>query len=96
MDYHAGVREQVRKLTKARQLWVDDAAFDDVALMAARQGAGDSFITRHNLRREKPEVLINLAMQEGQVHSPRPGKTVYTGAPAGNVKKSELSGWCTR
>ena len=79
LDFHAGVRERVRKLTKARLLWVDDAAFDDVALMAARREAGDSFITRHNLRREKPEILINLAMQKGQAHSPRPGKTVYTG-----------------
>ena len=25
-------------------------------------------------------LLINLAMHEGQVHSPRPGKTVYTGS----------------
>lgn len=80
LDFHAGVRERVRKLTKARLLWVDDAAFDDVALMAARLKAGDSFITRHNLRREKPEVLINLAMKEGQAHSPRPGKTIYTGS----------------
>jgi hypothetical protein len=48
--------------------------------MAARHNAGDCFITRHNLRREKPEVLINLAMQEGQAHFPRPGKTVYTGS----------------
>ena len=79
MDFHAGVRLRVRKLTNARLLWVDDAAFDDGALMAARLKAGDSFITRHNLRREKPEILINLAMQKGQAHSPRPGKTVYTG-----------------
>jgi hypothetical protein len=79
LDVHAGVRSRVRKLTKARLLWVDDAAFDDAALMTARTQAGDSFITRHNLRREKPEILINLAMQEGQSHSPRPGKTVYTG-----------------
>ena len=80
LDFHAGVRSRVRKLTNARLLWVDDAAFDDGALMAARLKAGDSFITRHNLRREKPEILINLAMHEGQVHSPRPGKTVYTGS----------------
>lgn len=79
LDVHAGVRSRVRKLTKSRLLWVDDAAFDDAALMTARTQAGDSFITRHNLRREKPEILINLAMQEGQGHSPRPGKTVYTG-----------------
>ncbi|QLA13167.1 IS1380 family transposase [Desulfolutivibrio sulfodismutans] len=79
LDFHAAVRERVRKLTKAHLLWVDDAAFDDVALMAARLKAGDSFITRHNLRRERPDVLINLAMQEGRAHSPRPGKTVYTG-----------------
>ena len=24
--------------------------------------------------------MVNLAMQEGQAHSPRPGKTVYTGS----------------
>ena len=80
LDFHAGVRSRVRKRTNARLLWVDDAAFDDGALMAARLKAGDSFITRHNLRREKPEILINLAMHEGQVHSPRPGKIVYTGS----------------
>jgi hypothetical protein len=80
LDFHAGVREHMRKLTKAHLLWVDDAAFDDMALMAARLKAGDSFITRHNLRREKPEILINLAMLEGHAHSPRPGKTVYTGS----------------
>jgi len=80
LDFHDGVRKRVRKLTKARLLWVDDAAFDDAGLMTARRNAGDSFITRHNLRREKPEVLINLAMKEGQAHSPRPGKTLYTGS----------------
>lgn len=79
LDVHAGVRSRVRKLTKARLLWVDDVAFDDAALMTARTQAGDSFITRHNLRREKTKIFINLAMQEGQSHSPRPGKTVYTG-----------------
>lgn len=79
LDVHAGVRSRVRKLTKARLLWVDDASFDDVALIAARHQAGDSFITHHKLRREKPENLINLAMKEGQSHSPRPDKTVYTG-----------------
>ncbi len=35
LDFHAGVRERVRKLTKARLLWVDDAAFADECLMAA-------------------------------------------------------------
>ncbi|QLA20670.1 hypothetical protein [Desulfolutivibrio sulfoxidireducens] len=88
LDFHAVVRVRVRKLTKAHPLWVDDAAFDDVALMAARRGAGDSFITRHNLRREKPEVLINLARREGHAHSPRPGKIVYTGC----IRQEELSG----
>ena len=52
---------------------------DDVTLMAARHQAGENFITRYNLRREKPENLINLVMKEGQSHSPRLGKTVYTG-----------------
>ena len=78
--YHEGVRQRVCKLTKARLLWVDDAAFDDATLMAARHAAGDGFVTRHNLRKEKPEVLIELSRREGRTHCPRPGKVVYTGS----------------
>jgi len=81
LAYHEGVRQRVRKICKhTRLLWVDDAAFDDVALMAARQKAGDVFLTRHNLRKESPDALIALAKQEGRPHSPRPGKTVFTGS----------------
>jgi len=76
LAYHEAVRLGLRKLVKhARLLWVDD-----VALMTARQEAKDAFITRHNLRKESPEVLIALARQEGKPHSPRPGKTVYIGS----------------
>lgn len=80
LDYHEGVRQRVRKMVKAHLLWVDDAAFDDARLMAARHKAGDGFITRHNLRKEAPEVLIKLAKQEGRAHSPRPGKVIFTGS----------------
>ena len=81
LAYHEGVRQRVRRISKhTRLLWVDDAAFDDVALMAARQKAGDSFLTRHNLRKESPDALVALAKQEGRSHSPRPGKTVFTGS----------------
>ena len=85
LAYHEGVRQRVRKVVKhARLLWVDDAAFDDASLMASRIEARDSFIVRHNLRREQPEVLINLARQEGGAHSPRPGKVVYMGSTIRN------------
>ena len=81
LAYHEGVRQRAREIIKhARLVWVDDAAFDDASLMASRLKAGDSFITRHNLRRESPEVLVSLARQEGNAFSPRPGKTVYTGS----------------
>lgn len=59
-------RELARKLTTARLLWVDGASFDNVAFMATRFKGGDSCVTRHHLRREKPEKLINLTMQKGQ------------------------------
>lgn len=81
LAYHESVRRRVRKIAKhTRVLWVDDAAFDDAALMAARQKAGDVFLTRHNLRKESPDVLIAIAKQEGRAHAPRVGKTVYTGS----------------
>ena len=80
LDYHEGVRQRVRKATKAHLLWVDDAAFDDAKLMLARQKARDGFITRHNLRKEAPDILIELAKQEGRAHSPRPGKVIFTGS----------------
>lgn len=87
LAYHEGVRQRVRKVVKnARLLWVDDAAFDDASLMASRREAGDSFIIRHNLRREKPEILIKLAMEEGRPHSARPGKTVFTGSTIRELK----------
>ena len=41
-----------------------------------RRGRGPGTASsRHNLRREKLEGLINLALQEGLAHSPWPGKT---------------------
>ncbi len=80
LDYHEGVRQRVRKATKAHLLWVDDAAFDDAKLMLARQKARDGFITRHNLRKEAPDILIELAKQAGRAHAPRPGKVIFTGS----------------
>ena len=55
--------------------------------------ARDFFIIRHNLRQESPDVLINLAREQGQVSHPRPGKTVYTGSVVrshGDMEKARL------
>jgi hypothetical protein len=78
LDFHAGVRERVRKLTKARLLWVDDAAVDDVALMAAGSRPVTASLPPQSAP-GKARDFDQLGHSEGQAHSPRPGKTVYTG-----------------
>jgi hypothetical protein len=83
--YFAKVRQRVNKLAPNDPiLWVEDAAFDSGELMAGRhdkeEKTRDFFIIRHNLRGESPDILINLAIEKGEAHCPRDGKTVYTGS----------------
>jgi hypothetical protein len=97
-EYFAQARERVRYLAPDTPiLWVEDAAFDDGSLMAERHEdkdkSRDFFIIRHNLRRESPNILINLAKTQGNSARPRPGKTVYTGSTVrehGKMEKARL------
>jgi hypothetical protein len=96
--YFAQVKQRVNVLApESPILWVEDAAFDSSQLMAARHAdegkTQDFFIIRHNLRQESPAILINLAMEQGKVSNPRPGKTVYTGSTVrrhGDMEKVRL------
>jgi hypothetical protein len=88
-EHLAQVRRRVHDLAPGLSVvWVEDAAFDSVKLMAERHSntgkERDFFITRHNLRQESSDVLVNLAREEGTAVHPRPGKTVYTGSTVRN------------
>jgi hypothetical protein len=44
------------------------------------------WLIKRNLRKESPEEWLEIAKEQGQCHSPRPGKTVWTGAVYRDIK----------
>jgi len=52
-------------------------AVDNLSVLESEEGV--DYIIKRNLRREKPEIWLELAEKEGVAHRPRLGKTVYRG-----------------
>jgi len=78
--------ESLHQLQYQKYLLRADSGHDSVenyrAIEQFNQGSSDvhvDFIIKHNLRRESKEKWLELAKAQGQKHTPRKGKTVYTG-----------------
>jgi hypothetical protein len=78
--------ESLPKFPHKMYLLRADSAHDSVENFIAIEGFNQKhpdvrvdFIIKHNLRREPKEQWLHLAKAQGKRHTPRPGKTVYTG-----------------
>ena len=86
VSFLANMLESLPELGYSKYLFRADSGHDSVDNYRAIEQFNSKnpdvrveFIVKHNRRRETKQMWLDLAKAEGQKHTPRKGKTVYTG-----------------
>ena len=82
VDFLRRVINNARRITNQPLLMRLDSgndSADNLSLFEAEQTKVD-YIIKRNLRRESPEMWLNIAEEQGTKYIEREGKTVYTGS----------------